>query len=283
MYLPPIAAVVDVDPLSMVYSTFPPYLSSSDSTIQEIVQDIFHSASVTIQQMEDLSGHLHRISTVHLSNGCQITLKQSPPTTTPVLQHERYCINSEVAIFSHLSRSNLPIPKILKYDERNHHLGSLFLLTTTLSGISYASALPYLTRSEHEDISQQIRSLRTHINLQTSPHGTFGPAVMTAVGAGLSTWREAFKLMMDTVLLDGENMTVNLPYVEIREAVAVHSKALDGVREARLVVLGLGRPENVLIERRTNDVIGLLDFGQALWGDVGFGEPDVCVGLRGVL
>lgn len=283
MYLPPIATIVDVDPLSMVYNTFPPYLSSSDSTIQEIIQDIFLSARISIQQMEDLFGHLHRISTIHLSNGCQVTLKQYPPSTTPVLQHERYCLDSEVAIFSHLSRTNLPIPKILKYDERNHHLGSLFLLTTTLSGISYASAFPDLTRSEHEDISHQIETLRTHINSYTSPHGTFGPAVMTAVDAGLSTWREAFKLMMDTILLDGENMTVNLPYVEIREAVAAHSEVLDEVAEARLVVLGLGRPKNVLIERRTNDVIGLLDFGHALWGDVGFGEPEVCVGLKGVL
>lgn len=283
MYLPPIATMVEVDPMSMVFDNFPPSLSSSVSNIQQIVQDIFLSVRITIKRMEDLPSHLHRISIIHLSNGCQLTLKQAPPSTSPVLQHERYCLDSEAASFSHLSRTKLPIPKILKQDKRSHRHGSLFLFTTTLPGISYASALPYLSRSEHEDISQQIQSLRTHINSHTSPRGTFGPAAMIAVNAGLSTWRQAFKLMMDTVLLDGENMTVILPYVEIREAVAVHSKALDGVREARLVVLGLGRPENVLIERRTNDVVGLLDFGQALWGDVGFGEPEVCDGLRGLL
>lgn len=66
-------------------------------------------------------------------------------------------------------------------------------------------------------------------------------------------------------------MGVNVPYIEIREAVSTRAKSLDEVREARLVIFGLGRPENVLIDRRTNDVTGLLDFGQALWGDVEFG------------
>lgn len=283
MYLPPIAAIVGGDPMSMVYNNIPPPLSSSHSFIQQIIQDIFHTTRITIQQKEDLSSHLHRISIIHLSNGCQIALKQPPPTTMPVLQHERYCLDSEAAILSHLSTADLPIPKILRCDKRSHHLGPLFLITTTLRGIPYASAVPYLTRSEREDISRQIQSLRTRINSHTSPGGTFGPAAMVAVHAGLSTWREAFKLMMDTILMDGENMTVNLPYIEIREAMAAHSRALDGVRGARLVVLGLGKPENVMIDRRSNVVTGLLDFGQALWGDVGFGEPELCTGSRGLL
>jgi len=284
MYLPPTSTIVDINPMSMVYDAFPPSPSPSNSTIQQIIQDIFLSTRLTIQQMETLSGHLHRISMTHLSNASQLTLKLSPSTTTPVLQHERYSLESEAAILSHLSKTNLPIPRVLKYDKRCHHLGSPYLLTTTLPGISYASVLPYLTRSEREDITRQIHALRTHISSHTSPHGTFGPAAMIAVDAGLSTWREAFKLMMDTILMDGENVTVNLPYIEIRAALAVHLKALDEVRESRLVVLGVGRSKNVLIERRTNDVTGLLDFGQALWGDVGFGEkPGGCGGARGLL
>ena len=60
-------------------------------------------------------------------------------------------------------------------------------------------------------------------------------------------------------------------------------KALDEVREARLVVLGLGRSENVLIDRRTNGVTGLLDFGQAVWGDPALLEPDMCSGTKRLL
>lgn len=83
--------------------------------------------------------------------------------------------------------------------------------------------------------------------------------------------------------MDGEDMLVNLPYVEIRTAVAVHVKALDEIREAKLVILDLGKPENVLMERRSNVVTGILGFGQALWGDVDFGDPRCCDGVRKLL
>lgn len=283
MYLPPISTIIDVDPMSMVYDAFPPSHSPTTSTIQHIVRETFPLACLTIQQLEDFSGHLHRISQIRLSNGYQLTLKLSPSTTTPVLQHERYCLESEAAIFSLLTKTNLPIPKLLRHDKASHHLGSPFLLVTTLPGIPYASALPYSSRSEREDISQQLHTIRTHINSHTSPNGTFGPAVMVAAGTGFSTWREAFKLMMKTILMDGEDMLVNLPYVEIRTAVAVHVKALDEIREAKLVILDLGKPENVLMERRSNVVTGILDFGQALWGDADFGDPRCCDGVRRLL
>ena len=80
--------------------------------------------------------------------------------------------------------------------------------------------------------------------------------------------------MMDSVLMDGEDMTVNLPYIEIREALSVWGDLLDEVLEARLVVVGLGRRENVMIEKGTDDVVGLMDFGRALWGDVAFAVED---------
>lgn len=73
--------------------------------------------------------------------------------------------------------------------------------------------------------------------------------------------------MLEDVLRDGEDMMVNIPYFKIREALSKWGSHLDGVSEAKLVVLGLDNPENVLIERRTNEVVGLLDFGMAVWGD----------------
>ena len=70
---------------------------------------------------------------------------------------------------------------------------------------------------------------------------------------------------------DGEDMMVNISYFDIRKALSGWGSYLDEITEARLVVLGLGKPENVLIERRTNEVVGLLDFGTAVWGDPAMG------------
>lgn len=75
--------------------------------------------------------------------------------------------------------------------------------------------------------------------------------------------------------MDGEDKWVSLPYAQIREATARLDHALDEVKEARLIVMGLGSPENVLISRRTNEVTGLTDFGNAVWGDCAMMENGV--------
>ncbi len=231
--------------------------------------------------MEDVRGHLHGICKLRLSNGSRLVLKMSPSPNTALLRHERYFLESEATILSLLRKSSLPIPRILRYDPRSTQLGSPFLLSTHVPGVSYADALPHLTKSECRDIELQLRSVRSAISQHISP--TFGPAALVASNKGFSTWRESFKSMLESIMMDAEDMVINLPYHEIREAVFSVAKDLHDVKEARLVVLGLGQPRNVILDRRTNDVMGLLDFGRALWGDIAFSEPELCCTRKGLL
>ena len=231
--------------------------------------------------MEDIRGHLHGVRKLCLSNGSRLVLKLSPSPNTVLLRHERYSLESEATILSFLQKSSLPIPRILRYDPRSMHLGSPFLLSTHVPGVSYADALAHLTRSECRDIELQLRSLKSAIGQHTS--STFGPAALVASNRGTSSWRESFKSMFESIMMDAEDMMINLPYHAIREAASSVAKELHEVEKARLVVLGLGRPRNVLLDRRTNDVIGLLDFGQAIWGDTAFSEPEMCCDRKGLL
>ena len=83
--------------------------------------------------------------------------------------------------------------------------------------------------------------------------------------------------------MDAEDMSINLPYHAIRESAFSVTNELYDVKEARLVVLGLGRPQNVLLDERTNDVTGLMGFGQAVWGDIAFSEPELCCDRKSLL
>lgn len=231
--------------------------------------------------MEDIRGHLHGICKLCLSNGSRLVLKLSPSPNTVLLRHERYLLESEATILSLLQKSSLPIPRILRYDPRSMQLGSPFLLSTHVPGVLYADALAHLTRSECRDIELQLRSLKSAISQYTS--SAFGPAALVASNKGYPSWRESFKSMFESILMDAEDMTINLPYHAMREAASSVTKDLRNVERARLVVLGLGRPQNVLLDRRTNDVIGLLDFGQAIWGDPAFSEPELCSDRKGLL
>ena len=231
--------------------------------------------------MEDLQAHLHRVCKIRLSNGSKLILKFNPSPATALLRHERSYLETEASVFALLSMSNLPTPRVLKYDKRNIHLGSPIMLTTHLPGILYADVFPYLTRSERMGIEQQLQSLRSIISQLDST--TFGSAALIASKKGFSTWREAFKSMMDSVLMDAEDVMVNLPYVEIRQAFSTWEIALDDVKRGSLVILGLGQPENVLLDRRTNEVTGLLEFGRAFWGDRDMSRPESNPTTRGLL
>ena len=281
MRLPPISTLITIDPRKMVYDQLPLSLALDDSVIQKMVQDVLLYSRLTVVRTEHLPDHLHRICLVYLSNGSQLVLKLNPSPSTDLLRHERYSLETEASVLTLLTDSPLPVPRALRYDRKGTRLDSPFLLTTHRPGISYADALPYLTRTERRETELQLRSLTSPISRQTSP--TFGPVALVAANRGFFSWREAFSSMVESVLMDGEDRVVNLPYIEIREAVSVWGKALDEVRQARLVVMGLGRPENVLIDRRTNDVTGLLDFGQAVWGDPAVAERDMCSGTKGLL
>lgn len=281
MQLPSIANVLAIDPFTMAYGSAPSSLVSNSTTIRWMVQDTLQSSRLELNNMEDVRGHLHGICKLRLSNGSRLVLKLSPSPSTVLLRHERYFLESEATILSFLKKSSLPIPRILRYDPSSIHLGSPFLLSTHVPGISYADALPHLTKSECRNIELQLRSLNSNISQYISP--TFGPAALVASNKGFSTWRESFKSMLESMMMDAEDTTINLPYHAIREAASSVAKELHDVKEARLLVLGLGRPQNVILDRRTNDVIGLLDFGQAIWGDPAFSAPEICCGRKGLL
>lgn len=177
-------------------------------------------------------------------------------------------------MFALLSKSGLPTPRLLKHG--GPRSSRPFILTTHLSGIPYSLVHPYLTRSERLGIKRQLSVLLSTVSQYTSP--VFGPVGPVAEGKGYDSWKEAFRAMVENLLMDAEDTLVALPYTEIRHVVQRMEKELDTVREARLV-LGSADVENdreegeaqpgvgVLIDRRENEITGLVGLGGAFWGD----------------
>lgn len=89
--------------------------------------------------------------------------------------------------------------------------------------------------------------------------------------------------MLGSVLKDGEDAFVNLPYGQIREGVEASECSLDEVNEARLVVLGFGDASNVLVNENNGDVTGLVDFKRSIWGDKDWGNGEAKGSIKGLL
>jgi len=264
----------------MGYQSTATTLDPTVSPIQRAVQRIIRCSRLTVTSIQDLPGHLHRICIVHLSNESLLVLKVDPAPSTFLLRHERESLENEATVLDLLSRSSLPIPRVVKHERRPEVLGSPFLLITHMTGATYKEACPHMTRTERSCVELQLRSLTSSIGQQTSQ--AFGPAG-TVDTKGHKDWRGAFTSMFESILMDGEDAMVNVPYFQIREAISGWESYLDDVTEARLIVLGLGRLENVLVDGKTNEITGLLDFGQAVWGDTALMSPEGRNDIKGLL
>lgn len=259
----------------------PPFGISDLNALRKIIQTTFQSTRLVVQCVEDLPNHLHQVRLLHLSNGSRLVLKVDPPASVPLLKHERQALETEALALSLLDQSGLPIPSIVRHERSGKVLGSPFLITTSLRGLSLAEALPVMNRSDRLAIERQISILEMEIAQHVSP--TYGPMPLVCSGQGHVTWREAYKAMLESVLKDAEDVFLNLPYSQIREQVARTEGALDEVQEARLIVLGLGDAENILIDERTNEITGIIDFNNTLWGDAEMGTDRGATGTRGLL
>lgn len=264
----------------MGYIPTKPVLDSVQSPVQATIQRIVKCSRLEVTRVQDLAGHLHRVCIVHLSNGSRLALKVEPPPTTFLLRHERQRLDTEAKILKRLSRSSLPIPQVLAHEWKSTSLGSPFLVTTYMIGITYREAMRYLKSYERSIIDREIRSIISIVSQETS--SSFGSAGTGALN-GHKTWREAFNSMLESILMDGEDAMVNIPYFQIRKEISRWENYLDDVTEAKLVIPAIADPENVLIDRVTNEVTGLLGFGQAFWGDPGIMHPESCGDIKGLL
>lgn len=116
------------------------------------------------------------------------------------------------------------------------------------------------TRSpaERASVAYQVGNLCRHLASFTSPSGRFGPALgvlsppssgPSFTSGGSAGWATAYQALLEGALRDGEDMAVTLPYSAIRTHFARLAPLLDGVAEARLVIVDAGAESNVLVVR----------------------------------
>lgn len=250
--------------------------------LQDMLQQTLLGHSLAVVQVDVLPGHLHNVNIIHLSNGSYLVLKAGPSPIVPLLRHERSLLDNEAHALRILARSDLPVPRILKHDPTGTRLDSPFLLSTFVPGARFSEVQKGMAPAERAAVERQLRFLIAAIGQHVpSVPDSYGPLAVATSHQGYKTWREAFRWMLESVLMDAEDLLVNLPYAQIRSEVAKSDKVLDDVREARLVIPGLTEPRNILIDPSTNTITGLLDFGGALWGDWQIGVPEVAVGIKG--
>ncbi|KAK8226017.1 hypothetical protein HDK77DRAFT_80691 [Phyllosticta capitalensis] len=274
-------APLDVAPFSR-FAMSPPTLNhSSDlstpsrsqspsvdfASIRTLVRDLLPS-SRSLQQLERFPARLHIIYLLHLRDGSHLVLKCPPSPRTRVLRCENFSLANEstaLGIFTSMTSCPFSVPEVIRYESASTTIGTPYLLRTHVGGTPLRDLAGRLASTHRDTIDQ---SLGYFLRFQSSLTGpSFGPLVTVNSGRGARTWREAFMLLLESILRDAEDMLIALPYDMIRSGIQAKISALDQVSTPRLVALDAGRPENVIIDSRTNNINGLVGWGATIWGD----------------
>ncbi|KAI9044365.1 phosphotransferase family protein [Aspergillus affinis] len=243
----------------------------ADTTSLDTVIGRLFSQNVYVREIYPLEGHLHSMCLLILSNKEQLLLKSTPRAMTPLLRQEKRLLDTEARAMSILKQSTAPcIPSLLHYDRRGDLFGSSFIIRPFLSGTTAQELKVQISETTQKDIDRSLGSLAHDISQNVS--SSFGSLEQVATGSGKRSWREAFLTLFEGILRDSEDFFVNLPYAEIRHQLYRLSPALEEVRQARLVVVDLGRPSQVILDPESKRLVGVVDLSSALWGDVYMAE-----------
>lgn len=231
-----------------------------------LIRGVFRSSTITVQQAERLRSRIHQVYLTKFADDGTIVLKCLPAGNTRLLRHERHTLNTEVKTLEMLREyTQLPVPRIIKYDEDGGLFGSPFLLMSHIPGRRLSELAPQLAATERNTID---RTLGSYVRSLSSLSATqFGMTHRVFENKGCKSWREAFLALLEGTLRDGEDMLVTVPYDSIRYYIARHAHVLEEVTEPRLVDLDVCRLDNILIDEHTKRVTGLVGFSNVIWGD----------------
>ncbi|THV52598.1 hypothetical protein BGAL_0074g00090 [Botrytis galanthina] len=259
------------------------------------------------------STQLPRLYTLNMSNDNKLLLSFAPSLAVRLLRHETTLQCSEATLVHFLDTSSQKskgvntngvedvehdlasikledvIPKMLKHSSNNREMALPYTIFEPTAGKTLSALSVYLSLPDRRLIDKQVGSLTRSLASLTSPNGTFGTAARVLpdpfkqsppsapLGSGSSTWSEAFNTLLESILRDGEDMAVLLPYDVVRSHYQRLSWRMDAVKLPRLVLLDLGE-RNVMIENgmkkgsshiptESLKLTGLRNWSQGVFGD----------------
>lgn len=237
--------------------------SPDRSAIQRTASSALQCKNVGV---EKLDGYIFRTYRLRTSEGFFYILRSRPSLNIRLLRHEESWLETEAGALQNLGgRADVQLPRLITYHNTTSHIGCYYLISGPFSGSILADIEPSLSRHALASIDKSLGQYVRYLGSATGPH--FGPIRQSQGMPGSQSWTRAFAVLLESVMRDGEDALISLPYEGIRDLVRRHRGSLDKITQPRLVLLELASDRNVVVDPRTDRVNGLLDFSTAIWGD----------------
>jgi len=210
-------------------------------------------------------GWFNAVHRLGLDDGRAVVLKIAPPPDVRVLRYEADIIRTEVdALRVVAEQTEVPVPAVLAWDDRCDLVPSPYFVMEACPGVLLSERRASLDEDGAWTVDRQVVRHVASMNAITGP--AFGRPAPSAPRS--SSWREAFGRLVQDLLADAADASVDLPASvdEIRGMVDARAEALDVVTTPRFVHWDLW-DTNVFVDPATLEVVGIIDFERVLWAD----------------
>lgn len=231
-------------------------------SLHEIARLHFNRPLRRIEELKD--GLFNAAYALELDDGLRAVIKIAPPESVRLLRYEKDIVRAEVDVMRLVrAQANITAPEIYAYDPSRRLLPSEYFIMACLPGTPFNKLRESLPAEVQADIFRQAGQILRRMNDLSGPH--FG--LWSQPDYQRPTWREAFGLLMDALLQDGEAIAAQLPrsYATLRSELPKFYDALDEVTTPRLIHWDLW-DGNIFVDER-GQITGLIDFERALWAD----------------
>ncbi len=210
---------------------------------------------------------------IALRDGRQVVLKIAPPADVTVLTREIGMMRAELEAMRLVStQTSVPVPRIDHVDLSHEVVDAdlFFMEYVDADNFGLAAAAGRLSPEVVAAGNRELGALNREINTVVGPH--FGPLL----GEGFGTWREAFTAALESTLVDGERVGIDLGWEpdQVRGVLAENADALDEVTVPRLIEVDLWTKNSMIRDGR---IVAVLDHERAIYGD-----PLMEAGLTGL-
>nr|POE93226.1 hypothetical protein CFP56_19238 [Quercus suber] len=233
---------------------------------QIMIQRLAGSALQTqVVEVEKLDSYLYRTFRLRTRQSFFYLLRCTPSRSVRLLRHEEGRIEAEATILQLLSgQSGILNARLVDYDSTKLN-GSPHLICGPFSGSILSDIEPSLSKDSLAAIDQSLgQCLRCISELRGQ---AFGPFQRSQRPIAHNSWAQQFSAMLETVLRDGEDALISLPYAGIRTLIHKHKASLDRIIIPRVLLLEVGDDRNIVVDPGTHHVTGIVDLSTAYWGD----------------
>jgi hypothetical protein len=233
-----------------------PVRTPDRGAIVRIAGSVLKTTSVAVELR---NGCLYRTVFIRGKGDSFCLMRSTPDRLLRLLRIEESRLAVEALALELLQRHRtVTAPTLL-----DHHVGSAasHLISGPFNGIILSDLDRPLSNRRQATFD---RSLGRYICRLSSIIGPgFGPLARPSI----TSWARCFALMLDSVLCDAEDSLISLPYDGIRMFVRKHARSLDRITQPRLVLVEAADEDNIVCDNTNNQVVSLLDYGSAVWGD----------------